>query len=81
MPEITYRQLHEILRSLGFEIYESKPGHCLYDHPATGALLVYPTMPDDKTVYPHHLLGVRATLDANGIATEWEFASRMLKAS
>jgi hypothetical protein len=81
MPEITYRQLHEILRSLGFEIYETEPGTSLYDHPETGALLVYPTMPDDKPVYPHHLLGVRATLDAFGIATEREFASRLLKAS
>ena len=81
MPEITYRQLHEILRSLGFDIYEPKLGTWVYEHPASGARLIYPTMPDDKQVYPHHLLGVRATLDAFGIATEWEFASRILKAS
>ena len=81
MPEITYRQLHEILRSLGFDIYEPQPGHRVYEHPATGAILVYPSVPEDKPVYPHHLLGFRATLDANGIATEPEFAIRLLKAS
>jgi hypothetical protein len=70
MAEITYRQLHEILRSVGFDIYEPKPGIRVYEHPATGALLVYPTMPDDKPVYPHHLLGVWTTLDAFGIVTE-----------
>jgi hypothetical protein len=80
MPEITYRQLHEILRSLGFAIYEPQPGKTVYEHPASGALLVYSSLPEDKPVYPHHLLGFRATLDSFGIATEPEFASRLLKA-
>lgn len=81
MPEITYRQLHDILRSLGFTIYEPEPGERVYNHPETGALLVYPSVPEDHSVYPHHLLGVRATLDTFGIASEREFSSRLLKAS
>ena len=81
MPETTYGQLAEILRSLGFTVHEPEPGARVYKHTASGAMILLPKYPDAGRVYEHHLLYTQGTLDGFGIASEQEFASRLLKAS
>ena len=81
MPETTYGRLTEILQSLGFSLHEPKPGVRVYKHAETGATIILPSFPDNDRVYWHHLADARGILDAYGIATEPDFASRLLKAS
>ncbi len=81
MPETTYGRLTEILRSLGFTMNEPDPRMRMYEHAESGATIILPRFPDADRVYGHHLTDVKMTLDAYGIATEPEFAIRLLKAS
>jgi hypothetical protein len=81
MQKVTYRRLDEVLRSLGFSAREPEPGTRLYTHEKTGAPIVLPVLPDQDEVLPRHLMGVRMTLEAFGIADPPEFASRLQKAS
>ena len=81
MPETTYGQLTDILRSLGFTIHEPEPGVRVYKHAESGALLILPVYPDNDRVYGHHLTATQMTLDGFGIASKQEFSSRLLKAS
>ena len=81
MPETTYGRLTQTLLSLGFTIHQPKPGVVVYKHAETGALIILPSFPDADRVYGHHITDVKMTLDAYGIATGSEFASRLLKAS
>jgi hypothetical protein len=81
MPETTYGRLTQTLLALGFTVLEPEPGALVYKHAGTGALIILPKFPDDDRVYWHHLTDVKMTLDAYGIASAPEFASRLLKAS
>ena len=81
MPETTYGRLTQTLLSLGFTIHQPKPDVVVYKHAETGALIILPSFPDADRVYGHHITDVKMTLDAYGIASEPEFASRLLKAS
>jgi hypothetical protein len=81
MPKVTYRRLDEVLRSLGFSVHEPEQGTRLYKHAGSGALIVLPVLPDQEEVLPRHLVGVRMTLEAFGVADPPEFASRLQKAS
>jgi hypothetical protein len=65
---VTYRRLDEILRSLGFAFLLFEERTRVYKHEPTGALVVIPDLPQDDTVLPHHLVAVRAILDAYAIA-------------
>lgn len=80
MPETTYGRLAQTLRSLGFTVREPKPEVLVYEH-ETGATIILPKFPDEDRVYWHHLADARSILDAYDIATEPEFASRLLKAT
>jgi hypothetical protein len=80
MGSVTYHQLDVVLRSLGFTVREPEPGSRVYKHPDTGALLIFPILPDGDAVREHHLVGTRMTLDAFGIADPLEFTSRLQKA-
>ncbi len=55
MPETTYGQLAEILRSLGFRVHEPEPGALVYEHAESGAMIFLPKFPDGDRVYGHHL--------------------------
>lgn len=80
MPETTYGRLTEALRSLGFTVREPVPGTLVYEHAETGALIILPKFPDGDRVYWHHLADARSMLDAYGIASGPEFASRLSSA-
>ena len=63
-----------------FHVQEPDSGARVYTHTGTGALLIYPILPDGEPVREHHLVGTRMTLEAFGIADPPEFASRLQKA-
>lgn len=77
---ITYAQLHDLLRALGFNARATDDGP-VYKHKASGALLAFPTLPDAQFVMPHHLVGTRMTLDAFGILEPHEFDARLRQAA
>jgi hypothetical protein len=81
MPKTTYGRLDEVLRSLNFTFEGVEKKNRVYIHKATGALIVYPDFPAKKTVLPQHLLGVRATLEAYGIADPLDFTAKVQCAS
>jgi hypothetical protein len=49
----------------------------VYKHEPTGALVVIPDLPQDDAVLPHHLVAVRAILDAYGIADPTVLAEKL----
>lgn len=84
MGKVTYGQLDEVLRSLGFTAWtneQSTPKARVYKHELTGALIVLPVMPRNKVAIGAHLVGVRSTLDDFGIATPKEFEEILQKAT
>jgi hypothetical protein len=66
----TYGQLDRVLRGLGFSCrpaHQPPPGK-VYEHKASGAVIVLPLYPDDDRVRERHWITVRTTLDGFGIA-------------
>jgi hypothetical protein len=67
MSQLTYGQLDQLLRSLGFS-YSTAPDHArVYKHAASEAGIVFPGYPDDQEVYPWHIAATRATLEGFGL--------------
>jgi hypothetical protein len=80
--EVTYGQLDQVLRALGFSCRPSRndpPGR-VYEHPPTGAMILLPAMVDRDKVFEHHLAAVRGELDHFGIADPTAFADQLQKA-
>jgi hypothetical protein len=83
MPEVTYGRLDEVLRSLGFSSRLSErppPTARVYEHEATGAVIILPALPDEEKLWPHHLLAARTTLEGFGIANPLDFDRQVQKA-
>lgn len=79
---VTYGQLDKVLRSLGFRYHPSRrdpPGR-IYEHEATGAMIMLPAYPDKDRVFEHHMVAVRGELDNFGIADPTAFAAKFQKA-
>jgi hypothetical protein len=73
-PAITYRQLHDKLRELGFtqrgiELY-SKPRHVFEHKTIPNALIVLPARDRDDLVEPFYMGSVLATLKAHRLIPE-----------
>jgi hypothetical protein len=81
MAEVTYGQLDEVLRSLGFSVEVLEDKTKWYKHEATGAVVALPDVKTKDPVTPHHLVAVRAILEAYGLADPLDFASKLQKAS
>ena len=79
--DVTYGQLDEVLRSLGFSfrLLKKDPPTRLYEHDS-GALFTTPPFPMTDRVYAHHLLIARTTLDNFGIADPKIFDAKLQKA-
>lgn len=77
--EISYGQLDNVLRSLGFIGHlVRKDGEARrYEHPKSGAIILLPAYPEDDKVLEYHLLMVRTTLDNFGIADPTAFAAKL----
>jgi hypothetical protein len=80
--EVTYGQLDQVLRSLGFScrVDTREPPTRVYEHAQSGALIFLPTFHEDDRVLDYHLVGVRTTLDGFGIADPTALAAKLQKA-
>jgi hypothetical protein len=81
--EVTYGQLDQVLRSLGFSCRPSpkEPPGRIYRHPEAGATIALPAYPDTDQVFEYHLVAVRGELENFGIASASAFAAKLQKAS
>jgi hypothetical protein len=80
--DVTYGQLDRVLRALGFSCRPSKkdpPGR-VYEHSASGALIMLPEYPENDRVYEHHLITARVELEHFGLADPTVFAAQLQKA-
>ncbi len=81
--EVTYGQLDQVLRSLGFScrlFTAAPPPTNVYEHAGTGAKIMLPPFPPDDKVLEYHLVSVRVNLDNFGIADPMTFDTRLQKA-
>ena len=79
--DVSYGQLDELLRSLGFTVHVEAGKYRLYTHAATGALMSLPERKWTEMVSTTHLSGTRTVLSNFGIADELEFSSKLQKSS
>jgi hypothetical protein len=79
MNGVAYRELDQVLRSLGFtcRVLRQEPAARWYEHPETGAIVSLPLLPEDDQVFPHHLAVVRETLNMYGIADPLQLAAQL----
>jgi hypothetical protein len=80
--EFTYGQLDKVLRSLGFNCQPTKqppPGR-VYQHKASGAIILLPDVTDDEKVFEYHLVAARVEADNFGIAEPKVFDAKLRKA-
>ena len=79
---VTYGQLHKVLRSLGFScrLVKGKPPARHYEHKETGAWITLPPYPESDRVLEHHLVTARVTVDGFGIADAKVFDAQLQKA-
>lgn len=82
MPEVTYAQLHSALASLGLTIHETTVDdkRLRVDEHESGVRLPLAYRPDTDPVFPHHLGAIHGSLQVYGIADQWDFMARVLKA-
>jgi hypothetical protein len=80
--QVTYGQLDEVLRSLGFSCHPARdepPGR-IYEHKETGAIIMLPAFPETDKVYEHHLVAAQLELENFGLADASVFAAKLQKA-
>jgi hypothetical protein len=79
--EVTYGQLDNVLRSLGFTCRPgtSTPPGRIYEHKKAGAVIMLPAMRESDKVYEHHLVAARLELDDFGIADPTTFEAKLHK--
>ena len=80
--DVTYGQLDQVLRSLGFtcRLEKLRTPARVYEHKQSGALIPLPPFPDDERVLEYHLIMVQTTLDGFGVADPTVFAAKLQKA-
>lgn len=78
----TYGQLDKVLRSLGFScrLATLQTPARVYEDKTSEARITLPPFPESDHVLEHHLILVRTTLDAFGIADPTVFAAKLQKA-
>ncbi len=83
MPEapMTYSQLDEELRALGFTVRTVEGKARIYKHSGTGASVYLPDTGLGDPVIPHHLALVRSVLHEFGIAAPLDLTLKPQKAS
>jgi hypothetical protein len=80
---VTYAQLDQVLRGLGFACRpgKRKPPGRIYEHKKSGAIVMLPAIPESERVFEHHLLAARSELDNFGIADPTTFDAKLHQAS
>lgn len=81
--DVTYQQLDKVLRSLSFtkRLSKSEPAQIVYEHKASGAIIMIPSLPDTSKVIDFQLIGARVTLDQFGLMDPKEFDAELQRAS
>jgi hypothetical protein len=79
--DVTYGQLDEVLRSLGFSCWLAKkePPARVYEHKETGALFTIPPYPFSDHVLDYHLVTARKIVDLFGVADQKVFDAKVRK--
>jgi hypothetical protein len=80
--QVTYGQLDQVLRALGFTCRpgtNDPPGR-IYEHKQAGAIIMLPASPEREKVYEHHLASARSELEDFGIADPTTFDAKLQKA-
>jgi hypothetical protein len=79
--EVTYAQLDQVLRALGFSCWSSRtaPPARVSEH-ESGATCTTPPFPMDDFVLDYHLIAARTILDLFGIADPKVFDAKFQKA-
>lgn len=80
--QITYGQLDNVLRTLGFScrLIDEPPPTRVYQHERAGAIVMLPALPEGDRVYEHHLVAVRGELHNFGIADAALLDAKLQKA-
>jgi hypothetical protein len=78
---VTYGQLDQVLRALGFEVRVEAGKHRLYTHEATGALMSLPDRKPTESVHPTYLSATRTVFQNYDLADEVEFYALLKKAN
>jgi hypothetical protein len=79
---VTFGQLDEVLRSLGFtcRLGDNDPPGYIYEHPMAGAMILLPSFAKADRIYEHHLAAARMELRDFGIADPATFDAKLHKA-
>lgn len=64
---ITFAQLRQLLRDMGFSEIVTPKSHVFFAHEPSGAETALPIYRSNQIVMPHHLATVRIMLDAKGL--------------
>lgn len=64
---ITYKELSDVLESLGYERTDVKGDQRIFDHKSVDSLIVLPYRPMNEQVDPARLAAVKTMLVAGGI--------------
>ena len=77
--KISFADLRHFLGGLGFS-ETAQPTHLVFEHPASGSLLIFRRYRARESVTPANLAAVRKLLDERGLLPADEFDSRLHKA-
>lgn len=80
--DVTFGQLDEVLRSLGFTRHPGKndPPGWVYEHKRAGAVIMLPGFSESDRIYEHHLMAARSELETFGITDPTTFDAKIHKA-
>jgi hypothetical protein len=79
---VTYGQLDKVLRSLGFSCRPARhdPPGLVYEHKATGAIIMLPMVSESDPVAKHHLVAAQTEADNFGLANPSVFTAKLQRA-
>ena len=66
-PAITFKALDRYLRSLGFQLVQTRGSHRMYRHANPDGMIALPGVRENTNVRPAHLAAVRRTLQNLGL--------------
>jgi hypothetical protein len=70
---VTYADLDQLLRGYNFDSRPVPPDHVAYVDRSQEPIFVFPSLPPNEAVWPHHLAAVRHRLVETGLAGQDEY--------
>jgi hypothetical protein len=80
-PRITFGQLRQWLKDMGFSETVTPKSHVFFAHEPSGAEVALPNYRSNQLVLPHHLATVRIMLDGKGLMDQATFDDLVASAS